>query len=490
MSNTAPQPKVNPLNLREHSKGMYIIPKIGLMRVPGLLISSPDLLSAPGIEKPIDQIVNVAHLPGIVGYSIAMPDIHWGYGFPIGGVAATYGHDAVISPGGVGYDINCGVRVALLDVPFSSITHTQRERISKKLHTLIPKGTHSGLKKGSLLQRPLSHQDWKELEKKGSQWAIEMGWGLQEDIDSTESLGIISGASIDAISATALERGKGQLGSIGSGNHFVEIGEVEKILDPDIASRWGIHLGSTYILIHSGSRGFGHQICHDTVTSLIKKGFGKDLPDPQLVSAPISSPEGKLYLSQMAMAANFAFTNRQLLLNAARQVFSEELSISPSSIRLLYDVAHNIAKFEKHRVDNKICDVLVHRKGATRAFGPGHPDLPPRFKETGQPVLVPGDMGRGSWILRGKGNEETFCSCCHGAGRMMSRNEATRFWKDKNPFLELKEKGIAVLAESSGTVVEEMPNAYKDVDEVVTSCQTAVLADLVARLKPAIVLKG
>jgi tRNA-splicing ligase RtcB len=478
-------------NLEKQAPATYLLPQTGQMKVPGLVIASEELLSEMDIDKPLEQVRNVAHLPGIVGYSIAMPDIHWGYGFPIGGVAATDAATGVISPGGVGYDINCGVRMAVVPEPFKSLSSSQKDALLKRIFQLVPSGVGHGHKE----RKALTHGDYRELTALGARWSINHGYGFPIDLEHIESNGILVGAEIEAVSQVAQERGKDQLGSIGSGNHFVEIGEIQSILLPDIAEAWGVKQGHTYVLIHSGSRGFGHQICQDTLDTFIRAGFAKGLPDKQLVAAPISSPEGQKYFSAMAAAANFAFNNRQQILHYVRRAFSEILHIDPEQIRLIYDVCHNIAKFETHLINGHLQKLCVHRKGATRAFGPGVQELSPLFRQTGQPVMVPGDMGRASYLMVGcgdplSGNSLTWCSACHGAGRARSRIQSMKSWQSRDPIEYMKKQGVQVMAMSHRTISEEMPDAYKDVDAVVRSCQDAGLAKMVARLRPHLVVKG
>lgn len=474
-------------NLKQLKPATYLLPKEGGMRVPGLIIATEKIIQEVDFDKPLEQVRNVAHLPGIVGYSISMPDIHWGYGFPIGGVAAMDVETGVISPGGVGYDINCGVRLALIPDLFDHWSDQVKRELLKKIFSLVPSGVgHGHRREGD----GLSSSDYKKLLTQGARWSVERGLGLAEDLTHIESHGVIEEADTSSISHTAMQRGKDQLGTIGSGNHFVEIGKVEKIFLPEIAKRWGVSEGQTYLMIHSGSRGFGHQVCQDFLNIFIKEGYAEELPDRQLVAAPIQSTHGKAYFGAMAAAANFAFNNRQQILHQVRQAFKEILNIPPENIRLLYDVCHNIAKFETHVVEGKAQKLCVHRKGATRAFGPNHPELAPIFQPTGQPVLVPGDMGRASHLLVGLGNPLTWCSCCHGAGRARSRVKSMAAWHGKNIIEHMEKEGVIVMASSKRTVAEEMPDAYKDVDMVVEAVQEAGLANRVAKLTPRLVIKG
>jgi len=470
--------------LKHIGPSQYLLPKTQGMRVPGLIIANETLLSEQE-NKALEQVANVAHLPGILGYSIAMPDIHWGYGFPIGGIAAMDAEDGVISPGGVGYDINCGVRLAIVPEKYEKFSSKTKKELLERLASLIP----SGVGKEHHGQKPLSESDYTQIARIGAKWSIEHGWGYPEDLEYIESKGWIEGADMKSVSNEAKLRGRNQLGTIGSGNHFVEIGVVEEIFLPDIAKAWGVPSGITYVLIHSGSRGFGHQICQDTLEQLIQKGFAKDLPDKQLVCAPIHSPEGKKYFEAMAAAANFAFNNRQRILHSVRKGFEEICHIKGSDIRLIYDVCHNIAKFEKHLIDGKERKVCVHRKGATRAFGPGAEELNDLYHKTGQPVLVPGDMGRASFLLVGQGNPLTFCSACHGAGRAKSRVQSMKHFQGQDLVKTMHERGVEVKG-SYRTIAEEMPEAYKNVDLVVQCCEEAGLAKIVARLKPHLVIKG
>lgn len=471
-------------NLKKLKPATFLMEQGEKMRVPGLIFMNDQSLQDPLFEEPLKQVRNVSTLPGIVGYSIAMPDIHWGYGFPIGGVAAFDAETGVISPGGVGYDINCGVRVAIIKEPFQSIPSSQKQALLKAIFRKVPSGVGMGE------SPPLTQADYKAIVSKGAKWSIEQGYGLDIDLEFMESHGNISGGDMAAVSQHAQDRGAKQLGSIGSGNHFVEIGEVQSILLPDVAAAWGIAKGDTYVLIHSGSRGFGHQICQETLDLFVQKGLADNLVDKQLACAPIKSSEGQNYFKAMAAAANYAFNNRQQILHSVRQAFKHVLHIPEEEVRLLYDVCHNIAKFETHLVDGNPKKLCVHRKGATRAFGPGNPELNTLFQATGQPVLVPGDMGRASYIMVGSALPQSWCSACHGAGRARSRVQSMKTWKDRNLFDYMKSIGVTVMAHSIRTIAEEMPDAYKNVDEVVQAVQEAELAKMVARLKPELVIKG
>ena len=361
----------------------------------------------------------------------------------------------------------------------------------QRVFKLVPSGVGHGHKE----RKELTDADYRDLTTLGAKWSVKQGYGSEKDLDHIESNGVILGADSGAVSKIAKHRGRDQLGSIGSGNHFVEIGEVNKIFLPETAAAWGVSQGQIYILIHSGSRGFGHQICQDTLDVFIKAGYAKGMPDKQLVAAPIKSADGQQYFCAMAAAANFAFNNRQQILHYVRQAFSDVLHTDPQEIRLIYDVCHNIAKFETHLIDGQPKKLCVHRKGATRAFGPGVKELAPLFRQTGQPVLVPGDMGRASYLLVGtqnplSGNSMTWCSCCHGAGRARSRIQSMKAWKGQDPIQYMKTQGVRVMATSDRTICEEMPDAYKNVDEVVQACQDAGLANIVARLRPHLVVKG
>jgi tRNA-splicing ligase RtcB len=460
------------------------------MRTDAIIYADEEMLSHIVADNAHLQVANVAFLPGIVGNSLAMPDIHLGYGFPIGGVAA-FDPEAggVISPGGVGYDINCGVRVLRTDLTFKEV-HPKIRDIVNRLATNVPSGVGS---EGPL---SLSSKDLDNLLINGSQWAVSHGYGEQNDVEHTEERGAMEGADPAMVSRHAKERGTSQQGTLGSGNHFLEVQVVEAIYDEKVAAVFGLFKDQITIMVHSGSRGLGHQVCTDYIRVMNEAvhKYKIFLPDRQLCCAPINSPEGCDYFAAMAAAANYAWANRQMLMHWTRESFSEVMGASPSKlgISLIYDVAHNIAKMEKHKVNGKEKLLCVHRKGATRAFPAGHPDVPRDYREVGQPVLIPGDMGRYSYILVGteKAMAETWGSVCHGAGRLMSRAAASRTVSASQLLAELEKKGIIVMAASKKGLVEEAPEAYKDVREVVDVVHNAGLARKVARMKPLGVVKG
>lgn len=461
------------------------------MKVPGLIFASEALLPGISNDKAPEQVANVAFLPGIVKYSLAMPDIHWGYGFSIGGVAATdpQAH-GVISPGGVGYDINCGVRLLRSDLTEKDLK-PRLEDLINSLFGNIPCGV------GSSGNIRVKDKEESEIFLKGAGWAVQKGYGIKEDLECTEDNGYIKGADPDKVSDRAYERGRKQSGTLGSGNHFLEIQVVDEIFDEKVAASYGIFKGQITVMIHSGSRGLGYQVCDDYVKSMVRclGKYNINVPDRQLACAPIDSPEGGAYLSAMKCAANYAWANRQCLMYLARMVFEKVFNKSWSSLglSLVYDVAHNIAKMERHKVDDKEKVLCVHRKGATRAFPPGHRDLPERYKETGQPVIIPGDMGSCSYVLSGAQGamEETFGSTCHGAGRRMSRSAAIKKCSGRRIDRELFEKsGIIVRTKGRSTLAEEAPEAYKDVEAVVNVVHSAGISKKVARMKPLGVIKG
>jgi len=465
------------------------IPRSGGMRVPGMIYSSAKMMEKIGTDESPRQVANVAHLPGIVGYSMAMPDMHWGYGFPIGGVAAFDVDEGVISPGGVGYDINCGVRIATTDLAYDDI-RGQMKPLVTALFRAIPSGV------GSTGALKLSLQDEKRVLRDGAKWAVTQGYGSVQDLETTEDGGTMEGADPDTLSARALERGRAQLGTLGSGNHFLEIEVVEEIYDRPSAEAFGLREGQVAVAIHSGSRGLGYQVCDDFLARMVK-GIDRlafPLPDRQLACAYLASPEGREYMAAMACAANYAWANRQMLMHWTRETFEKTLQRSPREIgmRLLYDVCHNIAKIERMPVEGRERELCVHRKGATRAFPPGHAALPPRYRAVGQPVLIPGDMGTGSYILAGTEGayRETFGSTCHGAGRVMSRTQAKKQSRHRAVGREMEERGVLVMATGKGTLHEEIPEAYKNVSDVVEVVHRAGLSKRVARLRAVGCIKG
>ncbi len=461
------------------------------MRVPGIIYSSEGMLKDIFKDKAMEQVANVATLPGIVNASLAMPDIHWGYGFPIGGVAATdIENGGVVSPGGVGYDINCGVRLVRTNLFEDDIRPVLKDLVYA-LFNDVPAGVGS---KGDVR---ISALEERELLLKGSRWVIEKkGYGRKEDIEYTESGGFIEGADPSAVSDRAYERGKNQSGTLGSGNHFMEVQVVDEIFDKIAAKVFGIEVGSVVLMIHSGSRGLGYQICDEYAKDMIHllSKYNIQVPDRQLASVPVNSPEGKKYLGAMRCAANYAWANRQCLMHIARNVFEKVFKKSSRDLGmdLIYDVAHNIAKLEKYNINGKEKLLCVHRKGATRSFGPNHPDIPLKYKTIGQPVIIPGDMGRNSYLLVGtkKAEDETFGSTCHGAGRMLSRGAAIRSLKGRNLSRELENKGIIVKSTGRETLLEEAPEAYKDVNDVVNVVHEAGLAKRVCKMRPIGVIKG
>jgi tRNA-splicing ligase RtcB len=459
------------------------------MRVDGIIYASEDMLDAILSDKAIDQVANVATLPGIVKHSLAMPDIHWGYGFPIGGVAATdVDAGGVISPGGVGFDINCGIRLVKTNL-FEKDVRPKLKELVYALHAEVPAGVGS---KGEI--RISAHEERKLLAE-GSRWVVEHGYGRSEDLDCTEERGEIKGADPDGVSPRAYERGKSQSGTLGSGNHFLEVQAIDTIYDKELASEFGLAENQVTLMIHSGSRGLGYQVCdeyaRDFIHSLSK--YGIEVPDRQLACAPVNSPEGKAYLGAMRCAANYAWANRQCLMHLARRVFERVFGMGPKDLGmdLIYDVAHNIAKIEKYDINGKERTLCIHRKGATRAFPPGHPELPSKYKKTGQPVIIPGDMGRNSYLLVGtEGAKETFYSTCHGAGRLMSRSAAIRAGRGRSISRELEDRGIIVKSTGRELLAEEMPDAYKDVNQVVAVVHGAGISKRVCRMKPMGVIKG
>ncbi len=455
------------------------------MRVPGLLFADEYILETILEENALAQVANVATLPGIVGQSIAMPDIHWGYGFPIGGVAAFDTEEGILSPGGVGYDIACGVRLLVSPLSETELL-PQLEPLLHALFAAIPSGVGAG---GAFT---LKHRELEAVLLQGARWVVNRGYGDRSDLERTEERGCFAGADPGGVSPKALERGAPQLGTLGSGNHFIEIQAVDEIFDEETARRFALRPGGVTVMIHCGSRGLGHQICDDAIKLMARamRKYGIAVPDRQLCCAPLASDEGRAYLGAMRCAGNFALANRQLIAALAREVFSRFWPETPLS--LLYDVCPNIAAIETHRVDGRPRELCVHRKGATRALPPGHPSLPPDFARTGQPVLIPGSMGTRSHVLVGTEHaaRESFASTCHGAGRVMSRTGAKHATSGAEVRRVLSERGIRVVAHSERTLVEEAPRAYKDVDKVVEVVHRAGIARKIASLRPLGVVKG
>ncbi len=460
------------------------------MRVDGIIYASETLIEEVRSGGGPTQVANVASLPGIVGASLAMPDIHWGYGFCIGGVAATdIDEGGVVSPGGVGYDINCGVRLLRSDIASSDVRDRMKELVNQ-LFRDIPAGVGVG---GDFT---FQAEKLKEILAGGSRYLLQQGLATEDDLEVTESRGCLEQADADAVSDKAVKRGLDQCGTLGAGNHFLELQVVEEVFDAEAAGVMGLREGNLAVMIHSGSRGLGHQVCQDALKSLRSAPgkYGISLPDRQLVCAPVDSPEGKQYLAAMSAAANFAWSNRQLLATQVRRSLSRYLGQSPEQLGLdqVYDVAHNIAKIEIHQVDGRSRSLCVHRKGATRCLPAGHDDLPWRYRDIGQPVLIPGDMGTGSYVLVGRQGaaDQTFASACHGAGRVMSRKEAIRQAKGRQIDRELAERGVVARARGRHGLAEEQPEAYKSVAEVVSCVESAGLASPVVRLRPIGVVKG
>ncbi len=459
------------------------------MKVPGLIFADDALLRLMEGDQSIEQVANVAFLPGIVGRSIAMPDIHWGYGFPIGGVAAMRVEDGVVSPGGVGFDINCGTRVIT-----TGLDEAEVRPILKPLVDQLFRDVPSGLGHEGAIA--LSGRQLDEVMVRGAAWAVEHGYGEEDDLGAIESGGRIPGADPHAVGDRPRKRGADQLGTLGSGNHFLEVQVVDEIFDPPVAAVFGLRPHQVIVFLHTGSRGFGHQVCQDYLGQMEAetKRLGIHLPDRQLACAPIRSEAGRRYLAAMACAANYAFANRQVITHRVRQAFARVTRRRESELglRVLYDVAHNIAKIERHVVDGVEQELCVHRKGATRAFPAGHPDVPARYRDAGQPVLVPGDMGRYSYILVGapRAMAESWGSTCHGAGRVQSRQGAKKALRGVDLAQRLAERGIYVRAQSKAGLAEEASEAYKDVKEVVDVLVRAGLCRAVARLRPIGVVKG
>ncbi len=458
------------------------------MNVPGVIYASESLVRL--IENhAVEQVANTATLPGIVGASMAMPDIHTGYGFPIGGVAAFDMNEGVVSPGGVGYDINCGVRLMKTTLNKETVTPRLKDLVAV-LYNTVPSGVGA---KGRLR---LGEKDERQVLEQGARWSVKQGYGDLADLERTESGGCLEGADPDAVSDKAYERGSAQQGTLGAGNHFLEVQTVDEIFDPEAATSLGLFQGQVTVMIHCGSRGLGHQVCTDFVGVMgaAARRYGIRLLDRELACAPLTSPEAKQYLGAMNASANFAWANRQTIMHWTREALMAFFKASRGELGLdlLYDVCHNIAKTEPHEVGGRTRELMVHRKGATRAFAPGHRDLPEVYRAIGQPVLIPGDMGRASYILLGteKAMLQTFGSTCHGAGRLLSRHQAIKQARGRAIWRELEDRGIYVMSAGNRTLAEEMSEAYKDVSEVVDVVHASGISRKVARLKPMGVVKG
>ncbi len=458
------------------------------MRVPGLVFTDERMMPE---DEALEQVANVATLPGIVKYSIGMPDIHWGYGFPVGGVAAFKVEDGIVSPGGIGFDINCGVRLLKTKLHISQLDDKTLEKLADKLYEYVPSGVGVG---GHFKAK---NEDLERVSHEGAKYIISLGYGFEDDYKFIEEEGCIPGADFSKVFKRAIERGRDQLGTLGSGNHFLEVQVIDKIYNDNVARKFGLFKGQVVIMIHCGSRGFGHQIADDYISvmlSVMERKYRITVPDKQLACAPILSREGQNYLKAMACAANYAFSNRQLITHNVRRAF-EEVFKKPADelgIYILYDVAHNIAKFEKYNVDGSEVEVLVHRKGATRAFPPGRKEIPEVYRDVGQPVIIPGDMGRYSFVLVGSEGsiKKSFGSTCHGAGRVLSRRKAKRMFSVSEVVNRLSQKGIRIRASSKATILEEIPEAYKDAESVVRIVQGVGISRIVSRNKPVIVVKG
>ncbi|HLF26957.1 MAG TPA: RtcB family protein [Anaerolineae bacterium] len=482
---------LNKQNLTRISPYLWEIPKSqrGDMRVPVRVYADDELLEDALGDQSLEQAMNVASLPGLVEPVIVMPDVHQGYGMPIGGVMAARVPDGIISPGAVGYDINCGVRLLA--------SHVSREEVEDRIGDLATALYHncpSGV--GSEGHIRLSHEEFRDVLTQGAKWALKKGYARRDDLEHTEEFGAMPGAQPDKVSKRAIERGRPQLGTLGAGNHFIEVDEVTAIFDEEAARVLGLFPGQIVTQVHCGSRGFGHQVCTDYVSQFqtaVRK-YGIQLPDRELVCAPFDSPEGQDYFGAMACAANYAFANRQVLAHFIRASFEEVLAghVKNFDLHQVYDIAHNMGKLEVHSVGGQSIKVCVHRKGATRAFGPGSEGLPPDLKPMGQPVLIPGSMGTASWVLLGTAGamEQSFGSTCHGAGRVMSRSRAKKEIRGEQLRDELQSRGIKVRAGSMPGLAEEAPQAYKDVDRVIEVVSKAGIARKVARLEPVAVIKG
>jgi len=460
------------------------------MKTSAVIYADESMIPAIRADDAPEQTANSTILPGIVGKALAMPDIHWGYGFPIGGVVATDAEKGVVSPGGVGFDINCGVRLVRTNLHIKDLSESKIQDLVDEMFRNIPSGL------GSKAKIRLSMKELENVLEFGAQAPVESGYGWEKDIEFLEENGCLEDADVSKVSEKAKQRGMSQVGSLGAGNHFLEIQKVSKIFDQDAAKTFGVkNEGQILVMIHTGSRGFGHQVCTDHLRVLEQavKKYNIWLPDRQLACAPITSPEGQAYLKAMACAANFAWANRQLIVHWVRESFEKVLknSAEDMDMGIIYDVCHNIAKLEEHEIDGKKRKVYVHRKGATRAFGPDKTEVPPKYRSVGQPVLIPGDMGTESYLLKGtKEAEETFGSTCHGAGRVMSRHQALKKWRGEQIIKELKKRGIYVHPASFKVAAEEAPGAYKNIRSVVEVAHGAGISKKIAKLVPLGVVKG
>jgi tRNA-splicing ligase RtcB len=485
LHDSLPSEQTGGMDVKRISDVVWGIAQKGPMLVPGRVFASDSLMESVLRDRAIDQVANVAQLRGIVDASYAMPDIHWGYGFPIGGVAATTVEDGVVSPGGVGFDICCGVRLIASRFTEEDF-NAHRETIMSELDRRIPRGIGKGGIAPAGMIMDILHR--------GAAAALAHGYGWEGDLERCEEQGISKGAAPSVVSDKAVTRGKAQIGSLGAGNHFLEVQVVDEIHDSAAAEAFGLALGMVVVMIHCGSRGLGHQTCTDQLRLMgdAMRRYGIVVPDRQLACVPVRSQEGEQYLGAMAAASNFAWANRHILAHEARRAFSSAFGTPPQAtgMDLVFDVAHNLAKIETHEVGGRPTSLCVHRKGATRAFGPGHPDLPPDLRAVGQPVLVPGSMGTASWVLRGEENNPAFGSAAHGAGRVMSRKKAKGRQSGGEVRLQLEDEGISVRPGSVNLLSEEAPYAYKDVDAVADVCDRANLAAKVARLRPVGVVKG
>lgn len=477
------------MNIKQVGEAVWEMEKEGKMRVPALIFGTQKVMEKMKGDRTLMQLQNVASLEGIISHAMVMPDGHEGYGFPIGGVAAFDSEEGIISPGGIGYDINCGVRLVRTGLTVEQV-RPKIKQLADRLFTNVPSGV------GSEGKLRLTHEELDRVATEGVEWAVGKGFGRKEDLERTEEYGRMEGADPSKVTPTAKARGKSQLGTLGAGNHFLEIQKVESVMNDGVAKAFGLAENEVVVMIHCGSRGYGHQICTDNLGSMLNLANRMNLwlPDRELVYAPIKAPEAQNYLAGMKCAVNFAFANRHIIMHWVRETFDEVLGKGTSDpMDLIYDVAHNIAKVEEHEVGGRKRKLMVHRKGATRAFPAGRPELPPLYRGVGQPVIIPGSMGTASYVLVGdqKGLGMSWGSTCHGSGRVMSRGEAIRTHDPNRVVKELAEKeGVYIRATDKKVISEEAPDAYKNVDDVVGSVAAAGISDIVARVKPLAVVKG